>query len=320
MKRLPFRFLAALLAALNLATAHAQSADTRPVSLVVPFQAGGQLDAMARFYALRLADSLGNPVVVENKPGAAGTLAATFVARAAADGKTLFLTTGAALTIAPYLRTSMPYDAKTAFTPLAMIADMPMSLAVRADSPFKTVADVLQTAKVSPGGLTVATTGVGAISHLVGELFAQAAGVKFTFVPYQGIGSIRDLLGGQVPLIITSSTSLESQVQAGQVRILATFSSQRLPSANGAPTMAEATGIKGLEVPVWTGLMAPAKLPPAVAEKLTQQILATCKDPETTRQFKEIVACAGPAEFDRVIKEDAARWEQTIRKANLKIE
>lgn len=314
------RTLMVALAALAVSTASAQTSDGRTVSLIIPFQAGGQLDLLGRHIADALGTRLGVRVIAENKPGAAGTIAANQVAKSAPDGKTLFLTTGAAITIAPHLRTGMLYDAERDLAPLAMVADMPMALAVRADSPYQNVADVLKDAKARPGQIAVATTGVGAISHLTGELFSQATATRFVFVPYQGVESIRDLVGGQVPLIISSSIALEPHVKSKQVRVLATFSRNRLSSAGGAPTMTEATGITGLEPPVWTGVMAPAGLSSEMSARLSQEVLAICQQPEIQKLFQEIIVCEDTQSFAKIIREDSERWKQTIRRAGLKLQ
>lgn len=315
------RFLSA--AALALAATlpvHAQTA----VHLVVPFAPGGAQDVIGRYLAEKLAPRLGVPVVVDNKAGAGGVIAADYVAKAAPDGNTLLLATGGAISIAPHLNARLPYDARKDFAPIGMVADTPMTLAVRTQSPFKTVADVLREAKANPGKVSFASTGNGTISHLTGELLAQTAGVKLLHVPYRGAGpAMTDLLGGQVAMIVTSSASIDPMVEDGRARVLASFTKQRLANLKGAPTMAEASGFKGLEVPVWVGVLAPARTPSAAAEKLAAALHEVCVLPDTAKRFAGLgatVACGTSKELDAVIQEDYDRWGKVIKQGGIKTE
>ena len=236
--------------------------DARPLHIVVPFAPGGAQDVIGRYLGTKLTARLGVPVIIDNKAGAGGVIAADAVAKAAPDGNTLLLATGGAITVAPHLNAKLPYDARRDFVAVAMVADTPMTLDVRAQSPYTSVADVLRDAKARPGQVSFGSTGNGTVSHLTGELFAQTAGVQLLHVPYRGAApAITDLLGGQVALMVTSATSIEPMVQDNKARALASFTTARLPTLRGAPTMAEASGFKGLEVPVWVGLLAPAKTP-----------------------------------------------------------
>jgi len=177
-------------------------------------------------------------------------IAADFVAKSAPDGNTLLLATGGAISIAPHLNPKLPYDPRRDFAAVAMVADTPMTLAVRSQSPYTSVAELLRDAKAKPGQISFASTGNGTVSHLTGELFAQTAGVQLLHVPYRGAApAMTDLLGRQVALIVTSAASIDPMVEDNKARVLASFTTQRLPSLRGAPTMNEAAGIKGLEVP-----------------------------------------------------------------------
>jgi len=300
------------------------SPDARPLHIVVPFAPGGAQDVIGRYLGTKLTARLGVPVIIDNKAGAGGVIAADAVAKAAPDGNTLLLATGGAITVAPHLNAKLPYDAKRDFVAVAMVADTPMTLDVRAQSPYASVADVLRDAKARPGQVSFGSTGNGTVSHLTGELFAQTAGVQLLHVPYRGAApAITDLLGGQVALMVTSATSIEPMVQDNKARALASFTTARLPTLRGAPTMAEASGFKGLEVPVWVGLLAPAKTPPAQVEKLAAEITAICKLPEIQERFKglgAIPACAGSKELDKVIADDFERWGKVIRQGNIKAE
>jgi tripartite-type tricarboxylate transporter receptor subunit TctC len=251
-------------------------------------------------------------------------IAADFVAKAAPDGNTVLLATGGAITVAPHLNTKLPYDARRDFAAIALVADTPMTIAVRAQSPYTSVADLVRDAKARPGQVTFASTGNGTVSHLTGELFAQSAGIKLLHVPYRGAGpAITDLLGGQVASIVTSSASIDPMAEDRKARVLATFTTARLSSLGNPPTMTEAAGIKGLEVPVWVGLLAPVKTPPALIEKLAAEITAICQLPETQERFKGLGAlatCGGPKDLDKVVSDDYARWERVIRQGGIKAE
>lgn len=308
----------ASLGCINTGVAHAQGADQQPVKLVSPWAPGGLIDAMGRHYAEKLAARRNVPFYVDNKPGAAGTIAAALVARGPADGKQLMLTTGAAISIAPHLRKGLTYDPLADFVFIGMMADLPMSISVRYDSPYQTLADVIKDAKARPGKVSMANTGVGAITHLTAELFGRAVGATFLHVPYQGpTQQFQDLLGGQVDLVMTSSIGLEQLVATKKVRALGTFTKQRLPSSGMAPTVSEATGISGLDLPVWLGVMAQAKTPPRVVEQLAAEFLAICKLPETQEKFKEIVSCGDAKQFEKIVREDHQRWGDIIRKAEI---
>lgn len=291
------------------------------LKIVVPFAPGGAQDVIGRYLAERLGPRLGATVIVENRAGAGGVIAADAVAKAAPDGATLLLATGGAISIAPHLQSKLPYDARRDFVAIAGVADTPMTLATSAQSAWRTVSDVLKEATAKPGAIAFASTGNATVSHLTGELFAQTAGVKLLHAPYRGAApALNDLLGGQVPLIVTSTASIDPHVDAGRARVLATFTQQRVwPQV---PTMAEA-GHPGLDVPVWVGLLAPARTSPAMIERLANEILAVCQLPQTRERFKALgaeVRCQGSADFDKTIAADSARWGQVIRNAGIKVE
>ena len=236
----------------------------------------------------------------------------------------MLLASGGAITIAPHLNNRLPYDPRRDFAQVALIADTPMTLAVRAQSTYKSLADVLRDAAARPRQIGYASTGNGTVSHLTGELLAQAAGVQLLHVPYRGAApAITDLIGGQVPLIVTSAASIDPMVEAGKARVLASFTATRLASLNSAPTVAEASGLKGLEVPVWVGILAPAHTPGERLDRLAAEIDAICRLPETREKFKglgAVTSCGGRADLARVISEDYARWEKVVKQGGIKLE
>ncbi|MEP6790051.1 MAG: tripartite tricarboxylate transporter substrate-binding protein [Ramlibacter sp.] len=325
MKKASLSLVAAAAALLASQAALAQpAAGGQPLHIVVPFAAGGAQDVIGRYLGNKLTTRLGVPVIIDNKAGAGGVIAADAVAKAAPDGNTLLLATGGAISISPHLNTKLPYDARKDFAPVAIVADTPMTLGVRAQSPYTSVADVLRDAKARPGQVSFASTGNGTVSHLTGELFAQTAGVQLLHVPYRGAApALTDLLGGQVSMIVTSSASIDPMVEDKKARVLASFTAQRLPNLKGSPTMTEASGMKGLEVPVWVGLMAPAKTPAAVIDRLAAEITAVCKLPETQERFSglgAVVVCGGPKELGKVVADDYQRWGKVITQGGIKAE
>lgn len=317
------RWFRLCLAATLAAAAGAATAQTT-MRIVIPFAAGGAQDVIGRWFATKLGERMKITVIPDNRAGAGGVLAADAVAKAAPDGQTLLLATGGAISIAPHLNPKLPYDARKDFAAVAMVADTPMTIAVRADSPFKSLADVLREAKAKPGTLAYASTGQATVSHLTGALLVQRAGVELLHVPYKGAApALNDLLGGQVPLIVTSAASVDPMAEAGKVRVLATFSKAHLPNLATVPTVTEATGLSGLDVPVWVGFLAPAKTPADRLDKLAAEIIAICQLPETQERFRGLgtaPACAGRAALEKTIAEDSERWAQVIARGGIKLE
>ena len=307
-------------------TAMAQSSGSgKPVRIVVPFSAGGSQDAIARYLANKLAGKLdGASVIVENKGGAGGTIAANQVAKSTPDGTMVLMATGGPITIVPHLRSGLPYDSLKDLVPVALIADTPMTLAVRAESPYRTIHDLLNDARARPGQVSIASNGTGTISHLVSELFAQKAGVKILPVPYRGAGQVvTELLGGQIDSMVASSASVEGIVKEKRARVLGTFTSARIPSLKDVPTVVEATGVAGLEVPVWVGLLAPAGTPQARIDAMAKEVMEICQSKETQDMYYGLgglPTCGGPADLAETIRVDYQRWADVIRTGNIKIE
>ena len=220
--------------------AQAQS-EAKTLKILVPFAAGGAQDVMARHIGPRLAERTGLTVVIENRAGAGGLLAADAVAKAAADAPLLLMATGGAVSIAPHLHARLPYDPQRDLQPLALVADTPMTVAVRADSPLRSLADLVREARAKPGAVSCGSTGQGTVSHLAGALLAQAAGVELLHVPYKGAApALTDLLGGQVNAVVMSAASVDPMAEAGKLRVLGTFSRSHLASLGNPPTVAAA--------------------------------------------------------------------------------
>lgn len=310
--------LRTLICSFALVGATAAGADT--LRIVVPFSPGGAQDTLARWYAQHLEERTDMSVVVDNRPGAGGSLAADEVAQADADGWTILQASGGAITIAPHLR-ELPYDPQNDFVQIAMIADTPMTLGVRADSPFETLEDVIEAAREEPGELSFASTGHTSVSHLTGTLLAQAAGIDILHVPYQGAApGLTDLLGGVVPLMVTSAASIDQMVEAGEARVLAVFSPIELPNLEGVPTVQDVLGAEGLNSPVWTGYLAPAGTPQERIDELSQAIQEICELPETRDRYMSLGAaqtCGDAGALADTMAADFERWGEVIEAAGI---
>jgi tripartite-type tricarboxylate transporter receptor subunit TctC len=328
--RLPFAALClpvALFAAASLSTArhaHAQPAwPAKPVRLVAGFAPGGISDILARVVGARLGDALGQPVLVENRAGASGTIGADFVAKSAPDGYTLFLGVNATQSIAPSLYPKLPYNPATDFAPITIAAVTPVLLVTHPSLPVKNVKDLIAIARAQPGQLNYASTGTGAVPHLTTELFSLRAGVKMNHVPYKGgAPAMLDLVAGQVSLMFDNIPTAITQVRAGKVRALAVAQPKRTPAAPDIPTMGE-SGFPGFEVTSWQGFLAPAGTPVAVVNRLNAEIIKVLGQPEVrerlTAQGIEI-RTSTPAEFAAMIRADAEVWAKVIKATGVRIE
>jgi tripartite-type tricarboxylate transporter receptor subunit TctC len=317
--------LGAFAASLMPLGARAQAAyPQRPVKLVVPFAVGGGTDVLARLLAQRVAERLGQAVVVDNRGGAGGTVGAAQVARAAPDGYTLLFTSLAPVTIAPSLPGLTPgYDARRDLLPVAMVARQPVLLVANARLPVKNFADLVELAKRKPGALTYATPGIGTELHLIGEMLKLAAGIDLVHVPYRGGGpAISDLVAGTVDLMPVVTSSIMPHVKSGAVRALATSHEARLATLPDVPTLSE-TGLKGVvSTPSW-GLFAPAGTDPRVIQAWTEALRHLDGDPSHRGRLGELgilPALAGSTEFAGHLDRELAQWKQVIERARLRAE
>ncbi len=300
--------------------AHAQGkiAGGKPITLIVSYPPGGGADLMARTIAPRLEAALGQTVVVENKAGASGQLAAGLVARGAADGSILLLD-ASSFAVNPSLFPKLPYDSATAFTPLAVLATFPNVLVCTPSFEAKSVKDVIRLAKTKP--LDYASSGNGSAQHLAGALFEQRAGVNLTHVAYRGGGpAMNDVMGGQVPLFFANVASSLANIQAGRLRPLAVTSLLRARSLPDVPTMAEA-GVSGYEVLEWNPILAPAGLAADVKTKLVAAIRKALEDPEVLGRIRQlggdVFADASQQSAGKFIAAQQVQWAKVIKERNI---
>ena len=310
----------AVAAATLTAPAAAQSYPTRPVTIVVPFAPGGPTDIVARSLAQAMEKSLGGTVIVENKPGAGGTLAVADVARAPADGYRL-LVHHIGMSTAPALYRKLPFDPLKDFEYIGLINDVPMTLLVRPGLPVNSVKELTAYVKANRDKVTLANAGLGAASHLCGLLFQQAIATDLTTVPYKGTApAMADLLGGQVDILCDQTTQTTPQILSGKLRALAITSPRRIDTLKDVPTAAEA-GLPGFELSVWHGMYAPKGTPKPVADKIVASMQAALKDPDLVKRFTDLGSVIvspdrqTPDALGKYLKTEIDKWAPIIKKA-----
>jgi tripartite-type tricarboxylate transporter receptor subunit TctC len=314
--------LAAAVAAVPVTTANAvaQAYPSRPITLIVGFAPGGGTDTVARVMQKKLAEYLGQSVVVENRAGAGGTIAAAAVAKADPDGYTILLATIAALAVAPHLNSKLPYNPLTDFAPLSMATESGNVLVVHPSVPAKTLAEFVKLANSKPGGIAYGTSGVGSAGHLAGELFRLTAKANLTHVPYKGGGpAMSDLLGGQIPSVFASATTATPQVQSGKLRALGSTGTKRSASLPDVPTIAE-QGYPGYQATNWYAYVAPAKTPKNVVARLNREIVKTLNDRATRAAILkqgEDPTPSTPEELARHMRREYETWGRVIREAGI---
>jgi len=317
-------FAAALAAGFTLAAvpASAQQFPTRPVTVVVPFAAGGPTDTVARSVAAGMEKALGQSVIVENKPGAGGTLGADNVAKAAPDGYRV-LVWHIGMSTSPALYRRLSFDPLKDFEYVGLINDVPMTLLVRPSHPAKNLAELVAWAKANADKATLANAGLGAASHLCGLMFQQAIGTQLITVPYKGTApALADLMGNQVDVLCDQTTNTTPQIKGGRVRALALTAPSRLASLPDVPTAAEA-GLKGFELGIWHGMYAPKGTPKPVVDKLVSAMQAALASPEVKNRFAELgsviypVAQQTPEALQKHLKAEIEKWGPVIRKAGV---
>jgi tripartite-type tricarboxylate transporter receptor subunit TctC len=314
------------IAAAFIAAPQARAAEypTRPIKLVVPYAAGGPTDVLGRLVGDYLGRDLKQTVVVENKAGAQGAIAAEAVARSEPDGYTLFVTAASIFVLNPLLYKKLPYDPARDFRMLALITDLPVIMEVNPSVPARTVAEFVAYAKQNPGKLNFGSAGTGGTTHLAGEMFRQMAGIEMTHVPYKGAGpALTDLLSGNIQLMFDTVGTALPPVKAGSLRALGVSSAQRIPDLPDVPTIAE-SGYPDYSVSVWYGIAAPSKLPDDVAQKINASLDRALND-EVFRASLQKIGFAplrpkSQPEIDRFIVADQARWAGVIKALNISLD
>ena len=300
--------------------AFAQGWPSRPVHVVVPYPAGGPNDIIVRMVGKRLGETLGQPIVVENRPGAGGNIGTDSVAKSAPDGYTLVSVGPGALIINPLLG-KVPYDTMRDFAPVTIMAIAPNALVAHPSFPAKSVKELIAVAKQKPGAINYASGGSGSTPHLAAALFAVMAGVQLTHVPYKGTGpATADLVGGQVQIAFLGIPTVLPHIRSGKLRALAVTGTKRSPELPGVPTVAEA-GVPGYELSPWYGLLAPAGTPSAVVTRLAAEATKIVHEPAMREQLvAQGAEPAGgtPEEFARTLRSDAALWKKVVKEAGIR--
>jgi tripartite-type tricarboxylate transporter receptor subunit TctC len=298
----------------------AQTYPAKPIHLIVPFPPGGGNDTVARAIAQQASPALGQPIVVDNRPGAGGIIGADAAARAAPDGYTLFLGGVATHAVNPHLHAKLSYDPVKDFAPITLVASAPSVLVVHPSVPARTIAEFATYARANPGKLNYASNGNGSSSHIAAVLYETNAGVKMTHVPYKGVGpALTDLMSGRIELMFNSIVAILPHIQAGKLRALAVTSKTRSSLLPDVPSIAE-VGWPEYEAGSWYGILAPAGTPPAIIDRLHREIVKALKDPEVAKRLAgegADVIGSTPQEFAAHIKSELARMGQAVRAAGL---
>ena len=322
MKKALFALLLAV-PALTAPSAMAQQYPSKPIVLVVPFAPGGTSELISRLVAQKLTERLGQQVVVENRPGAAGNIAMEQVARAAPDGYTLILGHIGTLAVNPAMFPKLPYDAIKDFAPVSLIAAVPNIVTVNPAVPAKTLKEFLDLARAKPGSINYGSAGNGSAGHLAMEYLKRIAKTDMVHIPYKGTGPmLTDLLAGQTQATFTGSSPLIPHIKSGKLRALAVGSAVRIPSLPEVPTVAE-SGFAGFETAQWYGIIAPAKTPPAIIQKLSVEIAQVMKQPDVIARLSgdgTVMIGSTPNEFAAYISKEMKRWGEVVHDANIKAE
>jgi tripartite-type tricarboxylate transporter receptor subunit TctC len=304
--------------------AMAQAYPTKPIRIIVPFAPGGTSDVLARLISPKLQEALGQPVVVENKPGASGNIGADFVAKAAPDGHTVVLMDVGNLTISPSVNPNLPFDIVKDFAPITIISYSPHLLVVNPAVPVNSVSELVKFAKNNPGKLNYATTGQGSAPHLAGVLFALRNGIQWEDIPGKGgAESIVHVMSGQADVLFNGMVATLPNVKAGKLKLLAVSSERRMSALGNTPTVAEAANMPGFVTGSWQGLLAPAATPKPIVAKLRNEIARIANLPDVREKLVSMGAdpmLNSPEQFADWIKTEQAKWADVVKKANLKFQ
>lgn len=300
--------------------AHAQNFPTRPIRIVVGYSAGGAVDAVARTVGQALQQSLGQPVIIDNKPGAGTNIAVKYVIDAPADGYTLLMAANA-LAANPSLFQPAPFDPEKDLVPVSLVGRVPVVIAANPLAPYTDAKSLVAAAKAKPGTIAYATPGNGSTPHMAMELFAHAAGIQLQHVPYRGgAQALTDTIGGQVPLVAVNALEVLPHAKAGKLKVLAALSAQRTTIFPDTPTIAE-SGYPGFEASVWYGLVAPAATPKAVIEKLHDAVQKALLTPEVKGRMTGVggeVIPGNAQAFGQLIHNERVRYEKIVKEAHIK--
>jgi tripartite-type tricarboxylate transporter receptor subunit TctC len=315
------QIVVAALLALSPVGLHAQSYPAKALRMMVPFPAGGGSDTMGRAIGQKLAERFGQPVVVENRPGAAGSIGADVVAKAAPDGYTILLGSTSELVQYPNVNPKIPYDPMRDFAPITLVGTVPLVMVVHPSLPAKSVKELVALTKSRPGQVNFSSAGNGSTTHLAVELFALMSGARMTHVPYRGSPqAVGDLVAGHVQLGIPTMPAALPFVKAGRLRALGISSAKRTPVLPDVPTLQEA-GVRGYEADLWTGMLAPAGTPESVLSKLHAEIAHATTLPsvkETLARQGAIAASSTPQAFSAFMKSELAKWARVVKTANVR--
>lgn len=314
---------AATLLACGLGTAAAQeNFPSKPITMVVPFSAGGTTDILARIVGQAMTIDLGQTIIIENKPGAGGNIGAQQASRAKPDGYTVFMGTVGTHAINQALYKKLPYDPAKDFVPLSRVATVPNLLVAHPSRPYKTVKEMIAYAKAHPGDVTYGSPGSGASPHVSGALFQSLTGAEISHIPYKGSApAISDLLGNQIAVMFDNMPSAIQHVRSGKLRAIAVTTSKRSPELPDVPTIAEA-GVPGYEATSWFGLWAVAGTPAPVLDKLHASLSKVLKDPAVVKKINEQggeITIDTPAQFDAFIKTEAAKWGKVVKESGAEV-
>jgi len=314
-------FLGTAAVAAGYRTASAQPAfPSRPMLLIVPFGAGGSMDPVNRILARAMSEDLGQPVVVDFKPGAGGLLGADAVAKSRPDGGT-FGFIGTSHTISPAIMRSVPFDVENDFAPISLFIASGQALMVNPAVPARDLGELIALAKARPDSLNYGSSGIGSSSHFCGEMLKQAAGIEITHVPFRG-SPMTDLIAGNIQVAFETATNAVAEAAAGRVRVLAVTASARLPALPDVPTMRD-SGLPQVELDTWGGLAAAARTPPEIVARLNRAVRAAVNNPELAERFASLASlprASTPEEYAALIRSDVARFRAIARRANIRPE
>lgn len=316
------RIAIAVLAVAGTQLVGAQAYPNRPIKMVIPYTPGGSIDTVGRMVADQLQRQLGQPIVIENAPGASGMLGSLNVKKAKPDGYTLLFNASSQVYL-PLVVAKQTYDAEKDFTPVGQIGYVPLIVAVNNDIPAKNLKEFAKLAQANPGKYTWATSGLGTTSHLTEEMLNRELKLKMEIVPYKGaVPQLTDVIGGHVSAAVSPMPGVHSFVQAGRLRALAVTSKTRMPNMPDVPTVAE-SGVPGFELLSWYGVWGPADMPAEIAQRLNAEIAKAVDAPALKSKFAElsfVPTKSSPEQFKKLIREDISKIGQAVKEANIKIE